>query len=113
MTTARDDLPEASQTAPAVGIRLDRNVRPCVAWRYTDARGHFRYRGPRVGFDTEYGILKPEPLYSQADLDAAVAAMREKCAQIVDPGDMEAWEARGGQEGIDLMRDLAAAIRGA
>lgn len=28
MTTARDELPEANQTAPAVGIRLDRSVRP-------------------------------------------------------------------------------------
>lgn len=28
MTTARDDAPEAQQTAPAVGIRLDRQVRP-------------------------------------------------------------------------------------
>ena len=28
MTTARDDLPEAGQLAPAVGIRLDRRVRP-------------------------------------------------------------------------------------
>ena len=28
MTTARDELPEANQAAPAVGIRLDRTVRP-------------------------------------------------------------------------------------
>lgn len=28
MTTARDDLPEVNQAAPAVGIRLDRHVRP-------------------------------------------------------------------------------------
>ena len=27
MTTARDEQPEANQTAPAVGIRLDRTVR--------------------------------------------------------------------------------------
>ena len=31
MTTARDDLPEAGQAAPAVGIRLDRRVRPHAA----------------------------------------------------------------------------------
>jgi len=31
MTTARDELPEANQTAPAVGIRLDRTVRPALA----------------------------------------------------------------------------------
>lgn len=34
MTTARDELPEANQTAPAVGIRLDRPVRPA-----SEARG--------------------------------------------------------------------------
>lgn len=30
MTTALDELPEANQTAPAVGIRLDRPVRPLI-----------------------------------------------------------------------------------
>lgn len=34
-----------------------------VAWRYTDARGHYRYRGYKAGFDKEYSILKPELLY--------------------------------------------------
>ena len=44
---------------------------------------------------------------------ADVARERERCAQIVDPGELEAHEARGGQEGLELMRDLAAAIRAA
>lgn len=35
-----------------------------VAWRYQDARGHFRYRGYVHGFDKEYAILKPVPLYT-------------------------------------------------
>ena len=34
-----------------------------VTWRYTDARGHYRYRGYKAGFDKEYSILKPELLY--------------------------------------------------
>ena len=42
-----------------------------------------------------------------------LAAERERCAQIVDAGELEAYEARGGQEGLELMRDLAAAIRAA
>lgn len=44
---------------------------------------------------------------------AKVAAERERCAQIVDPCALEANEARGGLEGLELMRELAAAIRAA
>jgi hypothetical protein len=33
-----------------------------VAWRYTDSRGHYRYRGYVPGFDAEYQLLKPEAL---------------------------------------------------
>lgn len=35
-----------------------------VAWRYTDSRGHYRYCGWKPGFDKEYPMLKPEPLYA-------------------------------------------------
>jgi len=35
-----------------------------VAWRYQDARGHYRYRKYVAGFDVEYAILKPVPLYA-------------------------------------------------
>lgn len=39
MTTARDELPEANQTAPAVVIRLDRPVRPaCQGGKTVDCR---------------------------------------------------------------------------
>jgi hypothetical protein len=37
-------------------------VQEPVAWRYTDARGHYRYRGYVPGFDAEYQLLKPEAL---------------------------------------------------
>lgn len=42
-----------------------------------------------------------------------LAAMeREACAKIVDVGsDVEAWEIHGGNETIDVLRDLAAKIR--
>lgn len=33
-----------------------------VAWRYTDARGHYRYRGFVANFDKKYPMLKPQPL---------------------------------------------------
>jgi hypothetical protein len=39
-----------------------RGVQEPVAWRYTDARGHYRYRGYKPGFDAEYQLLKPEAL---------------------------------------------------
>ena len=35
-----------------------------VAWRYQDARGNYRYRGYVQGFDKEYSLLKPVPLYT-------------------------------------------------
>ena len=35
-----------------------------VAWRYTDARGHYRYRGFVANFDKKYPMLKPQPLYT-------------------------------------------------
>lgn len=35
-----------------------------VAWRYTDSRGHFRYRGAPWLNVAEYTYLKPEPLYA-------------------------------------------------
>lgn len=44
------------------------------AWRYTDARGHFRYRGTRPGFAVEYPRLKPEPLYTEQQVRELLAA---------------------------------------
>ena len=35
-----------------------------MAWRYQDARGHYRYRGYVPRFDKDYAILKPIPLYT-------------------------------------------------
>ena len=43
------------------------------AWRYTTVRGHFRYRGRRVGFATEYPMLKPEPLYTEQQVRAMLS----------------------------------------
>ena len=36
--------------------------------------GHFRYRGRRVGFAAEYPMLKPEPLYTEQQVRALLAA---------------------------------------
>ena len=47
-----------------------------------------------------------------AAYDAAVAAERERCAKIVDmPPGTEAWEVIGGEEGLTMLRELAALIR--
>ena len=51
------------------------------AWRYTDARGHFRYRGRRVGFAAEYQMLKPEPLYTEQQVCALLAAQAKQGEQ--------------------------------
>lgn len=45
-----------------------------VAWRYQDARGHFRYRGYVAGFDTQYAILKPVALSILQQPDVLAAA---------------------------------------
>jgi len=55
-----------------------------VAWRYQDARGHYRYRAYKPGFDVEYAILKPVPLYAahppRAPLtDAEIVSIMEAC----------------------------------
>jgi hypothetical protein len=42
--------------------------------------------------------------------NAAVKAERQRCFKIVDPGDMEALECRGGEEGLEMLRDLAELI---
>lgn len=77
------------------------------AWRYTDARGHYRYRGKRAGFATEYQILKPEPLYTaeqmRAYADQAVAAQAAPAAVAV-PDEREAFEAWGRAVNLGLER---------
>jgi len=37
-------------------------VQEPVAWRYTDSRGHYRYRCYVPNFDVEYPLLKPQSL---------------------------------------------------
>ena len=39
-----------------------------VAWRYQNSRGHYRYRGYVKGFDVDYKILRPIPLYTAPPL---------------------------------------------
>lgn len=49
---------------------------------------------------------------AKAIWDAATLAEREACAQIVDVKQgVESWEIHGGQETIDVLRDLADKIR--
>ncbi len=46
--------------------------------------------------------------------EAVECAERERCAKIVDlPPGTEAWEVIGGEEGLTMLRELAAQIRGA
>lgn len=46
--------------------------------------------------------------------NAQASAERERCAKIVDlPPGTEAWEVIGGEEGLTMLRELAAQIRGA
>jgi len=68
-----------------------------VAWRYIDARGHFRYRGYVANFDQEYRLLKPIELVRRTDatrllaesqahnanLEAQVERMREALSDVL------------------------------
>jgi hypothetical protein len=68
-----DDTSEAVQVRDAIkqarSAHIEENlemvaapVQEPVAWRYTDSRGHYRYRGYVPGFDAEYQLLKPKAL---------------------------------------------------
>jgi hypothetical protein len=78
-------LYKCSRSAPAAEA-----AQP-AAWRYQDARGHFRYRAYKPGFDVEYAILKPVPLYAapiaQAEaVQPAVTGIRDlRDAKWLDP----------------------------
>lgn len=49
-----------------------------------------------------------------ARLEGSVFAERERCAKLVEvPPEFQAWEIHGGQETIEVLRDVAARIRAA
>jgi hypothetical protein len=55
---------------------------PVVAWRYTDARGHYRYRGPSDTFGNGYAILKPFALADHARASARIAELERENAEL-------------------------------
>lgn len=57
-----------------------------VAWRYQDSRGHYRYCSYKPGFDTEYAILKPVPLYLAATPPRA-ALTDEQAEALIESSD--------------------------
>ena len=73
-TKCMAEMPQPSYNVTVVddahpnGIPLEqwqnKPVQKPVAWRYQDARGNYRYRGYVAGFDVEYAILKPVPLFT-------------------------------------------------
>ena len=85
---ADDDCHLKLTTTPAAPVQEP------VAWRYTDSRGHYRYRGYVPGFDVEYSLLKPQALYTtppaaqRPDVDAMIALARaderEACAKLIE-----------------------------
>ncbi|MDH1673978.1 hypothetical protein [Comamonas aquatica] len=63
-------LAAAPQPPEAAPVQLPEPA----AWRYTDARGHYRYRGMRHGFAAEYPLLKPVALYTEQQVRELLAA---------------------------------------
>lgn len=67
----------------------------------------------KIAAASGYGGLDSSTMYGEFALDVA-KAVREECAKAVDVGpEMQAWEIHGGQETMDVLRDVAARIRGA
>lgn len=67
----------------------------------------------KIASASGYGGLDSSTMYGEFALDVA-KAVREECAKLVDIGpDTQAWEIHGGQETMDVLRDVAARIRGA
>lgn len=64
------DMAQAVDSKEAAPVQLPEPA----AWRYTDARGHYRYRGARPGFAVEYPLLKPEALYTEQQVRELIAA---------------------------------------
>jgi hypothetical protein len=67
-----------------------------VAWRYSDARGHYRYRGYIPGFDAEYQLLKPEALCLCATTPPAAQPAPCTWTQSADPNMPDTYEATCG-----------------
>jgi hypothetical protein len=76
---------------------------PVVAWRYQDSHGHYRYRGPREGFDTEYAILKPFALTSH---QAATEAIKELKGRLEASQKLAAFGAWCAREFRDHLADV-------
>ena len=71
---AAPQLPEAQASVSNGTLAAPVQLPEPDAWRYTDARGHFRYRGARPGFAVEYPLLKPEALYTEQQVRDLLAA---------------------------------------
>lgn len=75
LVAAAPQPPEAAQASVSNGtLEAPVQMPEPAAWRYTDARGHYRYRGARPGFAVEYPLLKPEALYTEQQVRELLAA---------------------------------------
>ena len=81
-----------------------------AADEYAEAAGHAEcWTGTRASYNQHLADARTK---ARQAIDAAVAAERERCAKIVDmPPGTEAWEVIGGEEGLTMLRELAALIR--
>jgi hypothetical protein len=74
-------------------------VQEPVAWRYTDARGHYRYRGYVPNFDVEYKLLKPQALCL---CDQPAAPVQEPVGRVTFEGDEVVWTGEPPESGTLL-----------
>lgn len=88
-TTDSDWAPHEFEWVPLYAAAPQTPAKP-AAWRYQDSRGHYRYRGYKPGFDKEYAILKPVPLYlHHAPQTPAQPEARRPVSDLWDHGDIQ------------------------
>ena len=83
-----------------------------VAWRYQDARGNFRYRGYKAGFDVDYPSLKPVPLYLSPQPPADVPLMTvQEMQDVIEKAIIDWGNSFGSTEDVFIARAVEAEVR--
>lgn len=93
--TAYHDTPISAASVEQAAQAVPAGDAVPVAWRYQDARGNFRYRGYRPGFDVSHAILRPVALYAHPPAAPApeAQAVPALCANCAPAGKCEKRQA--------------------
>jgi hypothetical protein len=84
MTMNKAEARRTIESLNAVGSPVDRRVRPVAQVQRMGSFHGVPHYGCLLNLEAEHRMKVNDPLYGQAELDAAVAAERERCASICD-----------------------------